>query len=406
MTATSEPGPSIIYGDMLSIPGASESNSDAGPSVTYQGGAVPDVRFTLKAVDLQLGSIVAHLDSPYFLLVDAVPSASTATPSNIAAAANVTSGTAMVLAAAAVSGVTPGVPLYQFGTNTLITALALDFGFVTAACVAGSKTVTLTASLIATNYFYAGQWLAIGAVGNAGGTSTLFTQIVTVNAATLTVSIAPLATNAAAPLGNCNIPGVRFGSPVPTAVFPYAARGVTSLLNPAETLARGIGIQGTAGGSGGAFLVKGYDIYGRPVSELITATAGATTTYGNKCFKYIASVTPQFTNAFNYSIGTSDVFEFAVRNDKWEYDNIYVAGAFLSVNTGWTAADTTTPATTTTKSVTGTIQIGTRGPLGSGAAGGPTDGAKRLAVFVSIPYYNLLQATPNNPVPMYGVTPA
>jgi hypothetical protein len=167
-----------------------------------------------------------------------------------------------------------------------------------------------------------------------------------------------------------------------------------------------VSVTGVAGGTGGNFVVRGYDIYGTAMSETIAATAGATTTYGNKTFKYIVSVTPSFTNASNYSVGTADSFGFSVRSDFWEYMNVYWAGSFLSASTGWTVADATAPASSITGDSRGTMQVGSTNRSGAGAAGGSANGVSRLAVFMSVPMYNAINSTNLNYSTLFGTTQA
>ena len=406
MGRTVSTGPAISVGPMMGMSGiAPDTNLEAGPGITYQGDVIPDVRYVVQGGSAGIASIRGHLDTPYVLLADYVPAASAATPVNIAAAQATVSGTPMTLVSAASSGITPNVPFYQYSTGTLLTsAVTLDFGFSTLNVTSGSKPPTVVAGTI--GLYSQGQWLVIGNVGNAGGTIPLITQVTAVGTTTITLANAALATNSTAPVGQGNIlDTVSLGNPA-TASLPYLAAGVAAIFNPLEGAGRGVGINCNTGATGGVFTVRGYDVYGQFMSEAITAVAN-TTVYGKKAFHHIMSVTPAVTDAgHTYSVGTSDVFGFALRADKWEYLNLYVAGAFLSVSTGWTAADVTSPATTTTGDVRGTIQVGTRGSLGSGAAGGPITGSQRLALFGSIPAYNLIAATPANPAPMYGVTPA
>ena len=151
--------------------------------------------------------------------------------------------------------------------------------------------------------------------------------------------------------------------------------------------------------------VKGYDLFGQSMTETISVAANSVA-YGKKAFKYIASVTPNKSgsSAGTFSIGTSDNYGFPVRNDYWEYNNVYVNGAFLTASTGWLAADATSPATATTGDVRGSVQVGTIGPNGSGAAGGPMDGVKRLAIFSSIALYNAINANNLSYATLFGNT--
>lgn len=153
---------------------------------------------------------------------------------------------------------------------------------------------------------------------------------------------------------------------------------------------RAVSITGEAGGTGGHFIVSGYDVYGNPQTEDINATAGATTKNGKKGFVWITSVTPQFTDAHNYSVGTADIFEFPIRADRFSNTRIYWSDTLITASTGFVAADTTSPATTTTGS-----------PRGSYAVQSASDGTKRLQVFQTIPVANLLTTTG-----VFGVTPA
>ena len=406
MVATILTGPDIVAGSMFGIPGSSAPESaEYGPSLTYQGDALPDIHFNLNKDNILPGSVRSFLNYPYSLSVDSVPAALSAV--NIAAAQNVTSGTAMTLAAAS-TGIATNIPILPFGTSAVVNGnIAIDYGFQNGNCTSGSATITVSDS----GKFVIGEPLVIANVGNAGGTSALLTNVSsTPTATTITVTAVPQATNAAAPIGTGNnwsaLTGGNGNSNAPIFFQPYIAAGAALLFDPTQGISRGIRITGAASGTGGTFTVSGYDIYSRPQTALITVGAGAVTGWSTKTFKIITSIVPNFTDAHNYSVGTSDVFGLNIRNDKWEYDNFYWAGAFLTTSTGWTAADATSPATASTGDVRGTIQIGTNGPLGSGASGGASNGTSRLALFSTIPLWNLVSATPNSPNSLFGTVPA
>ena len=397
MALTIISGPSITTGNTNSV---QNTEPDAGPNVDFQGSALADPRFVGAVGAAPGGKIFGVYANPYFSVVDAVPQPATAT--RIAAGANAVSGVPMVLTTTQGVGVSPAIPVVPFGQAYLaanvVNVLALDFGFTTANTVAGSPVLTIPAN--AWRNFKKGQNLIISGGGVAPNTPLLATVLNTVapNATTITLNVNVNQTMTATQVGTSDLNSV--------AAQPYAFAGAIALSDPTQNLSRGISITGVVGGSGGAFLVKGYDIFGQAMSETITVGAGAVTTYGNKAFKYISSVTPQFTNAFAYSVGTADSFGFAIRSDFWEYMNIFWNGTFLSVSTGWTGSDNTLPATAVTGDVRGTIQVGTLNKSGAGAAGGPSDGIKRLAAFMSLPMYNAINTTNLNYVTLFGATQA
>src|SRR5260370_38846138 len=95
-----------------------------GPSITFQGDGLPDVRFSPTKKDgLYPGRVPAFLNSPYFVLADNIPQA--IGTASLAALANQTASTPMVLTSPQVNGTTagnptlsPGVQLVPFGSNT------------------------------------------------------------------------------------------------------------------------------------------------------------------------------------------------------------------------------------------------------------------------------------------------
>jgi hypothetical protein len=155
-------------------------------------------------------------------------------------------------------------------------------------------------------------------------------------------------------------------------VFGQGGTFQTGLYSRATYVGRAVSITGVAGGTGGAFLVNGYDIYGYPMSQLVTVGAGAVTVKSTKTFKAIVSVTPQFTDAHNYSVGTADIFGFGILATYFGDTNINWNSAWITANTGFTTADTTSPATTTTGDVRGTY-----------ATQSASDGTKRLIITVN-----------------------
>jgi hypothetical protein len=145
--------------------------------------------------------------------------------------------------------------------------------------------------------------------------------------------------------------------------------------DPSTMLSRCVSVTATNGGAtGGIFTVVGYDIYGNAMSEAITHAGGATTASGKKAFKFITSVTPNFTDAQTYAVGTLDLFGLPLRTASVQQAMVWWNSALLTSLTTFVAAVTTDPATTTTGDVRGTIGV-------PDAA----DGSKILSVSIRVP---------------------
>lgn len=401
MAATSFRGPAVALGSLLD--GRVEAMD--GPGIEYQGDCIPDPRFQPSNLMTFAPAIPAHLNSPYIVMTDNFPQAFSGNA--IAALANAVTGTAMTLTTVTVTGASTkpsmvtGVPLIPFGktSSSLVNVIALDFGFTTGATTLGNTIIVVPDSTL----FTLGQWIVVGGAGNAGKTLSLVTQVTALTDAThIVVANAPAASFANIPIGNANAYAISQGAA--NAANPAIGIGAAQVWNPIEAIARCLSVTGVASGTGGVFRCVGYDYFGQQMSEDITAGSGISTVYGKKAFKYVQSVTPQFSDAHNYSIGFGDTFGFHIRSDKWEYMNLFYNGAFISSSTGWTVADTTTPATRTTGDVRGTVQVSANGagtPISGGAS---TTGSLRIALFMSVPAQNLFNANATSAVSLYGVT--
>ena len=415
-------GPAISLGALMGAmggAGALACNIEPwdGPAISYQGDSLPDVRYAPSNKDgMGVGRIPGLVNNPYFVLVDQTPAAVSTT--GLAAAQAPTAATPLTLVTVAAGGGGSGQPSAAFvplipqpaqtgnsfpnSGSVPISVLAIDFGFTTGNLTAGTASIPVPDSTL----FQLGQWIVIGGAGNSSKTAALVTQVTGIADAThISVTPAPLGTLNNAPIGNANFNGPFPSNGAASAVNPYYEAGVLAALNPAECVCRVVSITGNAGSSANNVTVKGYDLYGMPMTETIAFAGGATTKFGQKAFKYIASITPATTDgSHTLAAGWGDVFGFAIRSDKWEYMNIFYNGSFATTNSGWLARDLTNPATASTGDVRGTVQTSANGNGGTPSAplNTPTTGSIRLTVFLTVPLWNLINATPLNPVPMFG----
>lgn len=395
-----------------------------GPSGFYQTVAMLDPRSAPFQKDgTAPGRAPGFLANGDFWAIDARPQASNAT--TIATVQVATSLVAMALTTSQPSNpnaggqfVAVGVPILPQGTSNVTTALlALDFGFATGTTTANSSTLALSDN----TKFTAGQWICIGGAGASNGASFL-TQIQTLNATNgtgATILPVPPASSSSAPIGGANIfgaglypPATQFGPSAVAATYisPNTQAGLLRVHNPVEMAARNISVTLQTGGVATVvtFLASGWDVWRMPMTELISvpATTSATTAYGQKAFKYIAAVVPQSasTGGNSYSIGIGDTFGLPFRADEWEQTNSFWAGTASANSTGFTAAATTAPATNTTGDVRGTFQVSGAGKGTAITGVATTNGTGRLAVIQNLGVWNVISATPLNPVPMFGVT--
>lgn len=174
------------------------------------------------------------------------------------------------------------------------------------------------------------------------------------------------------------------------ALTSFGQSGAIQVWDPTTLLSRAVSITGVSGGSGGAFTVRGYGLYGAPMSEVITAASGAATTNGKKAFKFIASVTPGFADAHNYSVGTTDIYGLPFVASSYGYVNATFNNAPVTSPTF--LAGVTTTSTGTSGDTRGTIVV-------------TSDGTKRLQVMQGISVAELAALTSASRSSVFGVTP-
>lgn len=401
MAISIKDGPEYHYGNMGNMTAAifgtpeSDPNIEAGPDANFQGAGVLDMRYWFPKDQMggYIGRFPVHLMMSQLRSVNQIPAAfGTAT---IAALANAASGVAMTLVTSNATGITLGVPVVPFNvggisSGTVQTGIALDFGFAFGTVVSGNASIT-----VANAYdFSVGMPLIIAGAGNAGGTIPLLTWVTAITDTThITVFDLPLSSVNPAAIGTGNIWQPNEGQTSaanmrPTAALPYLAGGPGLFLDPRQTVARAVSITGVVSGTGGAFIVRGADIYNVLMSETITAGAGVSTVFGKKAFKYIFSVTPQFTDAHTYSVGTSDVFGIHYRTPTWEDLEASWNATYMSATLGYTAPlALITASTATTADVRGTIQTSAQGGgsgIGATASNGTVSGLAMSGVRLMI----------------------
>ena len=381
MTASHFSGPLVSYGASNNSASTSTgANPEAGPSAFYQGDALLDPRYPYSPGVTGVAKVKAFGASIMTCALNATPQAKAA--ANIAALQHTVGGTAMTLVSAQSAAVSVNVPMIPYGSGSsgAVKVLALDLGIVGQGnCTINTKTITVVN--LGAQSLIPGQKILVAAAATP--------QIVTVvslSGTTLTVDTNIAATNSAAAIATLDY--------TDTGVEPYIQAGHARIYDPSQATARAVIITASnSSGAGGIFTVKGYDVYGVPMTETLTSAPGsALTVTGKKAFKYIASVTSDTTDAtYNYSVGTTDIIGINLRADIFEYSDIYMAGALITANTGFVAAGTATTATA----------ADTRGTYAVQTA---TDGSRRLIIYVCPTIQAVTRSTPTDSTLLFGVT--
>lgn len=396
MVATLNSGPYISAGNLIGgTPGGlpQNTNPSAGPNMDYHGDSFLDVRTTPIAKEWtdHHGIIPAYFVTQQVLALNAIPV--TKSTSNIAAGAHPASGTAFTLATTAVAGIALNIPFLPLNSSTVVTApITVDFGYEVVTTVSGSKNVTVANSA---NYSV-GQPIVIASGLTA--TTPLITYVTGITSATV-ITIATAAGNSSSTLtatGNGNNYGIIDGlaGSISTYASPYTFAGPGLYFDPTQAISRCLSATGVSGGSGGTITFVGWDIYGQPQTDLITLAAGVNTVNTLKAFKYLKSVTPNFTDTNNVSIGTSDTLGLPLRSDLFEQTLIYDAAALITATTGYVKADATSPATNATGDTRGTYALQTA-----------SNGTNRTVIYQFPSLLQLARSGPSNYTSLYGVTP-
>lgn len=156
----------------------------------------------------------------------------------------------------------------------------------------------------------------------------------------------------------------------------FGSSNTIQIWDPTKAISRNIRIVCNGADQTGTFVVRGYDLYGQPMSETIAGVAATPATTvavaGIKAFKYISSVTPAGTvNSTGVTVGTGDVIGLPLRADRFPELSVYLGNTAIAASTGFTAAVTST-ATATSGDVRGTYGLQTS-----------SNGVLRLSVYQS-----------------------
>jgi len=398
MADTAFSGPLIVFGQNPTQP--SDYNPDLGSSLFYAGGGILDPRapFTYLPGESQaaqdfgwygFSDIVSFTGVPYSNAAAAIVASANATSANLT----------LVSTNSATTGVYYSTTFTRSDTGATDTVLALDaYASVTASATNGILTVTANSGMpIGPGMVLLSSSTAVTG-GTLGATSGVYinSQITTTGTSS-TVGNGQTGTYQLSQNVTFTSGTVTLAYPnVQTCAIPTNIQTPSIWLwNPMAMVSRAVSVTAAASATATTATVNGYDVYGYPMSENITISAGNAVN-GKKAFKYIKSVVLNAADATHaYSVGTTAIVGLPVRSDTAaevvvNSGNSQIA---LSVNTGFAAngflpADRTTPSATT-GDVRGTIDLANA----SGVNLTPSTGTNKYS-FRQIPQaYNVQSAT-------------
>ena len=395
MSNTAFSGPMIVFGQNPSQP--SDYNPDIGGSSYFYAGAGfldPRLTYTYLPGEAQAALDFGWLGFDNITTLSAVPYSAAAAA--IVASANPTGATlSLVTTSSSTTGVYYSTSFVRADTGATDSVLALDaYASVTGTVSNGVLTVTASSSqmpigpgmVILTTSGTVSQGTALGSQIVAQLTTTGTYSSVSQG----TTGTYQLTGNLTATSGTITL---AYQTPSQCIVPNNAQTPSQGNWSPQALLGRAVSVTAASGATYTTATVNGYDIYGYPMSEAITITAGSAVN-GKKAFKYIKSVvlsggTADTTHA--YSVGTADVFGLPLRSDTFgdiivNNASSLVATTLITAATNYLPADRTTPSATTAD-VRGTF------------AATSSSGANKLIVRQSPQAYNAPYATG-----LYGLT--
>jgi len=387
-------GPLITFGQAAT---SADYNPDIGGSSLFYAGAGfldPRLPYTYLPGEAQSAIDFGWLGFDNITTLSAVPY--TAAAAAIVASANPTSATlSLVTTNSSTTGVYYSTVFTRADTGATDSVLALDaYASVTGSVTNGVLTITTSS-----NQMPIGPGMVIlTASGTVSQGTVAGTQIVSQLTTTGTYSTVSQGTTGTYQT-NSNLTvtsgtiTLAYQTPSQCIVPNNAQTPSMGNWNPAALLGRAVSVTAASGATYATATVNGYDIYGYPMSEAITISAGSAAT-GKKAFKYIKSVvlsggTADTTHA--YSVGTADVFGLPLRSDTFgdiivNNASSLVATTLITAATNYLPADRTTPSATTAD-VRGTF------------AATSSSGANKLIVRQSPQAYNAPYTTG-----LYGLT--
>ena len=356
MAHASFSGPLVVFGQNPTQP--FDYNPDIGGSSLFASGTGildPRTPYTYYPGEAQPAPDFGWLGVDNITTLSAVPYSASAAA--IVASANPTSATlTLVSSNSSTTGVYYSTSFVRADTGATDTVLALDaYASVTGTFSNGVLTITASSSQMPIGP----GMVVLTTSGTVSQGTVAGTQIVSQLTTTGTyTSVSQGTTGTYQTNGNLTATSG-------TVTLAYQTPGQCAVPNNAQTpglynwspqalLGRAVSVTAAASATYTTATVSGYDIYGYPMSEAITITAGSAVN-GKKAFKYIKSVvlsggTADTTHA--YSVGTADVFGFPLRSDTFgdvivNYATSLVATTLVTSASSYVPADRTTPSTTT-----------------------------------------------------------
>ena len=354
MAHASFSGPLIVFGQNPTQP--SDYNPDIGGSSLFNAGTGildPRIPYTYFPGEAQPAPDFGWLGVDNITTLSAVPYTASATA--IVASAAATSATlTLVSAASSTTGVYPSTVFVRADTGATDTFLALDaYASVTGSFSNGVLTITTS-----TNQMPIGPGMVVLTTSGTVSQGTVAgTQIVSQLTTTGTYSTVSQGTT-----GTYQTNG-NLTATSGTVTLAYQTPGQCAVPNNAQTpgiynwspqalLGRAVTVTAASGATATTATVSGYDIYGYPMTQALTISAGGVVT-STKAFKYIKSVVLNAADSgHNYSVGTADVFGFPLRSDTFgdviiNYAASLVGTTLITAATNYLPADRTTPSSTT-----------------------------------------------------------